>query len=55
MKLYDVYQTPDSWTLVMQYCKGGDLFTYFENRKFKMSEAHVKRIVYELLQGLKYL
>lgn len=55
MRLYDVSQTPECSTLVMQYCKGGDLFTYFEQRKFKLPEAHVKRIIYELLQALKYL
>lgn len=39
----------------MQHATGGDLYSYFEARNFRLSEAHIKRIVYELLQGVKYL
>jgi len=38
----------------MEYCSGGDLFAYFEKRKFRLSEPRAAEITYKVACGLFY-
>ena len=39
----------------MEYCSGGDLFSYLEKNKFHISERQSCKIIYKILKGLSYL
>ena len=39
----------------MEYCAGGDLFSYLESRSFKLSENHTASIIHKLSTSVYYL
>jgi len=39
----------------MEICKGGDLFTYLENRQFNISEHRAADIIHKLSTAVYYL
>jgi serine/threonine protein kinase len=39
----------------MEYCSGGDLFSYLERRNFKIPEPRVATIIHKLATGIYYL
>jgi calcium-dependent protein kinase len=39
----------------MEYCAGGDLFTYIEERGFKLSEKKVAEIIHKLSAAVYYI
>jgi calcium-dependent protein kinase len=39
----------------MEYCSGGDLFSYLENRQFKISEHRAAVIIHKLCTAVYYL
>ena len=39
----------------MEYCSGGDLFSYLEKREFKLSEARSAQIIHKLSTAIFYL
>ncbi len=55
VRLYDVYETEESTSLIMEYCNEGDLFKYMEKKGFKLYENEVISIMKQLLSGLYYL
>ncbi|MCQ2815657.1 MAG: protein kinase [archaeon] len=55
IKLYDIYDSPDHIYLVMEYCGGGDLFSYIEKRGFKVSENKACEIIHKLSMAIFYL
>lgn len=55
IKLYDVYDSPDFIYIIMEYCKGGDLFTYIESRHFKLEEKKVAEIIHKLSMAIYYI
>lgn len=38
----------------MEYCAGGDLFTYIEQRGFKLPEPRAAEIVHKIAAGIYY-
>ena len=38
IKLYDIFENSDYFYIIMEYCSGGDLFSYIEKRNFKLPE-----------------
>ena len=44
IRLYNVFENADYLYIIMEYCSGGDLFSYLENRSFRVSE---KRAAFE--------
>lgn len=40
---------------VMEYCKGGDLFSYLENRNFKITESRAAGLMHKLCTAVFYL
>jgi len=63
IKLYDVYENVDNiyiskifyFILVMEYCSGGDLFGYIEQRGFKLPEVRACELIYKLSLAINYL
>ena len=64
VRLYDVFENVDFIYiskfrifkfLVMEYCSGGDLFTYIEERGFKLSEAKAADIIHKLATSCYYI
>lgn len=55
IRLYDVFENADDFYIVMEYCKGGDLFSYLEERSFKITESRAACIIYKLATSLFYL
>lgn len=39
----------------MEYCKGGDLFTFLEKRDFTIPEAKAKELTHAIATGIFYL
>ena len=38
----------------MEYCSGGDLFIYIEQRGFKLAEARAAEIIHKISAGIFY-
>ena len=41
--------------LVMEYCSGGDLFSYIEKRGFRLPEARAAELIHKLSTAIFYL
>ena len=39
----------------MEYCYGGDLFNYFENRHFQISEKRTSNIIHQISTAVYYM
>lgn len=55
IKLTDLFETCEHYYVVMEYMRGKDLFDYLQARGFNMSELMVKKIVLQLILGVRYL
>ena len=55
IKLYDIYETSNSIYIVMELCKNGDLFNYFNDNYYKLQENLAKEIVYKLLLVINFI
>lgn len=54
IKLYDVFENIDYIYIIMEYCSGGDLFSYIEQRGFKLSEVRAAEIIHKISAGIYY-
>ncbi len=54
LKFYNWYETRNHFWIILEYCSGGDLLSLMEQDKV-MPEAQIKKLAFELLQGLSYL
>jgi Protein kinase domain len=48
VKLVDLFETIDSYYIVLEYLDGKDLFDYLKTRSFKIAEERTKSIVYQI-------
>jgi serine/threonine protein kinase len=55
VKLLDVFETVSHIYIAMEYLPGGDLLTYFKNRKSKINEERVCQIVRQIVNALQYM
>jgi calcium-dependent protein kinase len=63
IRLYNTFENPNYIYIsniliknqVMEFCKGNDLFSYFEARKFKISENRAAQIIHKLATALYFL
>ena len=53
--LYDVFENVDYFYIIMEYCSGGDLYSYLEKRKFKLSEKRVCDIIHKMCAAVYYI
>lgn len=55
IKLYDVFENADYYYIVMEYCEGGDFFTYLEKRKFRLSESRAAKIMHKMFTAVYFI
>ena len=55
IRLLDIFENADCIYIVMEYLRGGDLFTYLEKRGFRITETRACNIVHSLATALYYL
>ena len=53
--LYEVFENEKYFYIIMEYCGGGDLFSYLEKRHFHIKEEQACRIIHKMLTALYYL
>ena len=55
IKLYDVFENEKYIYILMEYCPGGDLFSYIEKRGFKLKEERASEIIHKLCTAVYFL
>ena len=55
IKLYDVFENENYIYIIMEYCSGGDLLSYFEHYNYELPETKVCEIIHKLLMAIYYL
>lgn len=55
VRLFDVYESKKKIYLIIEYMKGGDLFTYLENREFNIIEKRANQIMYKIIKAIQYI
>ena len=53
--LYDVFENESFFYLIMEYCSGGDLFSYLEQRNYMLKEKDACLIIYKLCKAIYYI
>ena len=53
--LYDVFENESFFYLIMEYCSGGDLFSYLEQRNYMLKEKDACIIIYKLCKAIYYI
>ena len=54
IRLYDIFENIDYIYIIMEYCPGGDLFTYLEKRKFQLPEVRAAIIMNKMCEAVFY-
>ena len=54
IRLYDIFENIDYIYIIMEYCPGGDLFSYLEKRKFKIPEDRAVVIMKKMCDAVFY-
>ena len=54
IRLYDIFENVDYIYIIMEYCPGGDLFSYLEKRKFQISEERAAIIMNKMCEAVFY-
>ena len=55
IKLYDIYENENYIYIIMEYCSGGDLLSYFEYHDYELPETKVCEIIHKLSMAIYYL
>ena len=55
IKLYDIFENVDYIYIIMEYCQGGDLFSYLQKKNFVLQEEKVAIIMYKLCKAVYYV
>ena len=55
IKLYDVFENEHHIYIIMEYCSGGDLLSYFESHNYVLPESKVCEIIHKLSMAVYYL
>ena len=55
VKLFDVFENRMYIYIIMELCKGGDLFSYLEKRSFKINEYRAAELTKHIMTALYFL
>ena len=55
IRLYNVFENADYMYIIMEYCSGGDLFSYLENRNFRVPEKRASTIIHKMAAAVYYM
>ena len=50
----EIFESPDSFFSVMEYCEGGELFNFIVKKR-RLSEDEAAFFYYQLINGLEYI
>ena len=53
--LYNVIETIDTFYIAMEYCEGGDLYSYLEKRNFVLPEQRACELIHKLCTAIYYI
>ena len=54
IRLYDIFENVDYIYIIMEYCPGGDLFSFLEKRKFQLPEVRTAIIMNKMCEAVFY-
>ena len=54
IRLYDIFENIDYIYIIMEYCPGGDLFSYLEKRKFRIPEERAAILMNKMCNAVFY-
>ena len=54
IRLYDVFENVDYIYIIMEYCPGGELFTYLEKKNFQLPEEKAKNFMKKMCDAVFY-
>lgn len=55
IQLYDIIENDEYIYVIMEHCKGGDLYSYLEKRQFKLPEPRSAVIIHRLATAVYFL
>ena len=55
IQLYEVFENLDYFYIIMEYCKGGDLFSYLEKRNFHLPEPQACKFMHKMCAAVYYI
>jgi len=55
IQLYDVFENINYFYIIMEYCPGGDLFSYLEKRNFRLSENQAAKFMHKMCAAVYYI
>ena len=55
IKLYDIFENVDYIYIIMEYCSGGDLYSFLKKKNFQLKENKVVLMIYKLCKALYYV
>ena len=55
IRLYNVFENADYMYIIMEYCSGGDLFSYLENRHFRIPEERASTLIHKMSTAVYYM
>ena len=55
IKLYDIYENENYIYIIMEYCSGGDLLSYFEHYQYQLTETKICEIIHKLSMAIYFL
>ena len=55
IKLYDTFETGDHIYIIMEYCKGGDLFSFIEDNDYNLPESVACQIIHQLVMAVQFI
>ncbi len=55
IQLYEVFENLDYFYIIMEYCPGGDLFSYLEDRNFHLPEPVACKFMHKMCAAIYYI
>ena len=55
IQLYEVFENLDYFYIIMEYCPGGDLFSYLEDRNFHLPEPLACKFMHKMCAAIYYI
>ena len=55
LKLLDIIENESYLYIMTELCKGGDLYSYLNQRSFKIPEAKAAKLIYKLAKSVSFL
>ena len=55
IQLFEVFENLDYFYIIMEYCHGGDLFSYLEQRNFHLPEQQACKFMHKMCAAVYYI